>query len=309
MKLQHSTTTPNASFIMVERKWIFETVVKRLFIGRVVSIYSVRCLSSSKRLPVYFVFGRLPFDVDLCLSTLKASLDSEASLYLVYDCRYEYAMTQLNEALEGCFVSVKVATVGSKSRNLESSSESDVDKALVLGLRLEIPDVQVQKSVLLYIGAQSSQVTQLALKYNGMKLYTYNPVSGSCENASKKSNALLSKRFYKVECAKDAKIYGLLVGTMGVSGYAKVLAHLREVIEAAGRKCYTFSVGKLNPHKLGKLYPYVAIMPNIQVFRVHLLPIANFTLVDVYVLVACPQNSLIDSKDFYRPIVTPVGKF
>jgi diphthamide biosynthesis protein 2 len=27
--------------------------------------------------------------------------------------------------------------------------------------------------------------------------------------------------------------------------------------------------------------------------------------IDIFVLIACPENSLLDSKEFYRPIVTP----
>lgn len=41
-------------------------------------------------------------------------------------------------------------------------------------------------------------------------------------------------------------------------------------------------VGKLNPQKL-----------------------ANFPEIDCFVIVACAENSLIDSKDFFRPIITP----
>ncbi|XP_009570449.1 PREDICTED: diphthamide biosynthesis protein 2, partial [Fulmarus glacialis] len=33
--------------------------------------------------------------------------------------------------------------------------------------------------------------------------------------------------------------------------------------------------------------------------------LANFLEVDIFVLVACAQNSLLDSSDFYRPVVTP----
>ena len=32
----------------------------------------------------------------------------------------------------------------------------------------------------------------------------------------------------------------------------------------------------------------------------------NFLEVDVFVLIACPENSLIDSRDFMKPIVTPL---
>lgn len=32
---------------------------------------------------------------------------------------------------------------------------------------------------------------------------------------------------------------------------------------------------------------------------------ANFLEMDLFVLVACPENSLVDSQDFYKPVVTP----
>nr|KAG5714090.1 hypothetical protein BaRGS_020418 [Batillaria attramentaria] len=61
-----------------------------------------------------------------------------------------------------------------------------------------------------------------------------------------------------------------------------MISYLKTLLRSAGKKSYTFVVGKLNPAKLG-----------------------NFMEVDVFVLVACPQNSLLDSREFYRPIVTP----
>jgi diphthamide biosynthesis protein 2 len=61
-----------------------------------------------------------------------------------------------------------------------------------------------------------------------------------------------------------------------------IIDHLKGIIRNAGKKFYTFIVGKLNVAKL-----------------------ANFQEIDVFVLVACPENTLIDSSDFYKPIVTP----
>lgn len=39
--------------------------------------------------------------------------------------------------------------------------------------------------------------------------------------------------------------------------------------------------------------------------KLNVAKMANFMEVDVFVLVACPENTLIDSKEFYKPIVTP----
>jgi diphthamide biosynthesis enzyme Dph1/Dph2-like protein len=52
-----------------------------------------------------------------------------------------------------------------------------------------------------------------------------------------------------------------------------IIDHLKKVIKASGRKSYFFVMGKLNVAKM-----------------------ANFMEIDCYVLVSCPENSLIDSK-------------
>ena len=33
--------------------------------------------------------------------------------------------------------------------------------------------------------------------------------------------------------------------------------------------------------------------------------LANFSEIDVFVLVACPENTMVDSREFYTPIVSP----
>jgi diphthamide biosynthesis enzyme Dph1/Dph2-like protein len=59
-------------------------------------------------------------------------------------------------------------------------------------------------------------------------------------------------------------------------------AGLKKACNRAGKKTYTFIMGKLNPAKL-----------------------ANFMEIDVFVLIACRENTLMESRDFYKPIVTP----
>jgi diphthamide biosynthesis protein 2 len=56
------------------------------------------------------------------------------------------------------------------------------------------------------------------------------------------------------------------------------------VIQDAGRACYTFAVGKINPAKL-----------------------ANFAEIECFVLVACAENSMLDNeRDFHVPVITPL---
>ena len=77
-------------------------------------------------------------------------------------------------------------------------------------------------------------------------------------------------------------MFGVLVGTLGAASYLPLITHLRQLLRRAHKKSYTIAVGKLSPSKL-----------------------ANFAEIGCFVLVACPENSLLDAKDFLRPIVTP----
>ena len=137
-------------------------------------------------------------------------------------------------------------------------------------------------------------------------MYTYDPKTGIARLESGRTNKLHMRRYAVVQKARDADVIGILVGTLGVgaflpsspplrpirrgvqltpaqtANYLPLIAHLRATIKRAHKKSYTISVGKINPAKL-----------------------ANFLEVEAFVLVACPENSLLDAKEFLRPIVTP----
>jgi len=98
------------------------------------------------------------------------------------------------------------------------------------------------------------------------------------------------KRYHAVLRAKDAGVFGILIGTLGVgmspplyilsrslnvpqASYLPLISHLRALLKKAHKKSYTVSVGKLNPAKL-----------------------ANFAEIECFVLVACRQNSVVESK-------------
>jgi diphthamide biosynthesis protein 2 len=92
----------------------------------------------------------------------------------------------------------------------------------------------------------------------------------------------LMKRYYVVQKLKEAETVGILAGTLGVADYMDVIGQLKRAARQSGKRAYTFVVGQLNVAKL-----------------------ANFPDVDVFVLVACPENALVDSKEYYKPIATP----
>ncbi|SOV05221.1 related to DPH2 - diphtheria toxin resistance protein [Ustilago sp. UG-2017a] len=147
------------------------------------------------------------------------------------------------------------------------------------------PGVPSSQCAYLYLGPESLSLTNLLLTLGtSTPLVSYNPITSTARVETGSTNRLLMKRYASVLKARDASVVGLLVGTLGVHSYLSLLKYLRNLLtgKKSGRKVYTISVGKLNPAKL-----------------------ANFQEIDVFVLVACPENTLVDSKEFYKPIVTP----
>ncbi|PWN21812.1 hypothetical protein BCV69DRAFT_281737 [Microstroma glucosiphilum] len=175
------------------------------------------------------------------------------------------------------------------------------------------PGCSISDTLICYLGGESLALTNLLLRAGpATPVVSYDPFNPSpgARREDGRTNRLLMRRYAAVQKARDASVIGLLVGTLGVQSYLPLLSHLRHLLTGrrpgeaksavstsstsagrrSARKVYTISVGKLSPAKL-----------------------ANFQEVELFVLLACPENSLVDavdptglrSKEFYRPIVTP----
>ena len=168
-----------------------------------------------------------------------------------------------------------------QSQNSNTSSE----ELLVTrcGRKIEIcSNTVLEDYSVLYIGGESLTLTNLMYSFSKCQFYSYNPVTKIGRKESININRSLMKRYYMIEKAKDAKIVGILIGTLGVSNYMEIFNRLKILLKKAGKKAYSFIVGKINVAKL-----------------------ANFMEIDLFVLIACPENTLLDSSEFYKPVVTP----
>lgn len=133
-----------------------------------------------------------------------------------------------------------------------------------------------------YVGQEGATLRNFMMTWNRCSFCSFDPETATGRKESVNVNRTLMKRYYAIERAKDAGVVGILVGTLGVADYLSIIEQLKETIRRAGKKTYMFAMGKLNVPKL-----------------------ANFMEIDIFVLIACPENSLLDSSDFYKPVVTP----
>lgn len=91
----------------------------------------------------------------------------------------------------------------------------------------------------------------------------------------------MRRRYFYIEKCKDAQALGIVVGTLVAKGYLDLVKHIQALARNRGVRTYLISVGKVNPSKL-----------------------ANFSEIDCFVLIGCPENNLFTSRDFYKPLLS-----
>ncbi|BFY99282.1 hypothetical protein BsWGS_02321 [Bradybaena similaris] len=271
------------------------------------------CLSPTGRLPVLYIFGKSNIDVDDCVRQLtEVCSDTNTKAVLVYDTVYSHAIDDIfsklqhifkhlilsglaipkyvsgSTTIQGTEINYKLTSpvtndiIVNHTSQATTTSESQPINKCARTINLPISE-DLSNYIFIFIGdTDGVSLTNLMMTFSRCPFFSYNPLKMECRKELLNVNKALMKRYYLIERAKDANIVGIVVGTLGVKNYKNVIEHLKLLLKKAGKKSYTFVVGKLNPAKL-----------------------ANFAEVDIYVLVACPESTLLDQSDFYRPVVSP----
>ncbi|KAI9501754.1 putative diphthamide synthesis protein-domain-containing protein, partial [Coemansia spiralis] len=232
--------------------------------------YGRTCLSLTSRIPVFYVFGREPIDTMDCVEKMP-----KGDVLVVCDAPYMYKIGEIAGGL--------------RRRGVGSVVESrfDVPGVYVPGAEKRRPgrvwDLEgrpLSEYNILFVGQESLTLTNILLTQRCRTVFSYDPLKRVLREETM-ANRHLARRYHMVQRARDADTIGIIVGTQA-TGYLGLIEALKTLLRRARKKFYVFTVGKLNVAKL-----------------------ANFPEINAYVLVACPENSIVDSKEFFAPVVTP----
>lgn len=247
--------------------------------AEVVIHYGRACLSPTARLPVIYVFTdrRLPLD-SVYQSFQDTFPDNAQKIILMTDVMYTKDVRQLAERLrqEGysnLFAAEILRDPSSALPNRTVPDDVQHDHTQ-LGQYSLFHIHQPPPSLLLTIASSVGSIH--ILSEEDMK--ASNP--SACLSISTAS--ALRRRYGLVVSLSSASIFGILINTLSVKNYLHIVDHVKQQIEAAGKKSYTFVVGKVNAAKL-----------------------ANFSEVDGWVVIGCWESSLVENKDFWKPVLTP----
>jgi len=225
------------------------------------------CLTPSQNLPVLYVFTRKECDVVHLVEEVKEKWGEEGGrVLLLYDVEYQHILGKVE--VEGVEIVI-------------GQCDEDGEGLKKFGRRFKVKSLnELDNYNVVYVGKGGSILLNFMFNLPKCEFFVFE--NSSLVPAGIPLSKIIMRRYFLVEKAKDADRIGLLVGTLGTANYGDILERLRKIIRHAGKKVYTFLVGKPNVAKL-----------------------ANFPEIDVFVLVACPETSFLDSKEFLQPIITP----
>lgn len=246
----------------------------------VVVHYGRACLSPTARIPVIHIFTiqQLQDQTSLVQDFESFYVDHQAKIILMADVTYQDHLDRVVSVL--------------RSRGYSRLHKTDImhDPSSPLPNRTIPDEVQAHPSrlndwELFHISdPPDSLLFTLASRVARIRIYPTSTTGGEpdCEPFLASTRAALARRYALLTSASTAAIFGILINTLSVKNYLHIVELVKSQIQAAGKKSYTFVVGKVNAAK-----------------------VANFSEIGAWVVIGCWESSLIDSRDFWRPVLTP----
>lgn len=241
----------------------------------VVVHYGRTCLSPTARLPVIYVFTSRPLDVDAVIQSFEETHPDRADkVILMADIPYSSHVQTLYRLLQeagysNIFPTDVIHNPSSPLPNRSIPHEAESHAATLQSYSL-FHISEPPTSLLLNVSSRLSSI------------HIYPTDSTSTQAISASTAQILRRRYALVTKLSTVSIFGILINTLSVKNYMAALAHVKDLIDRSGKKAYTFVVGKVNAAK-----------------------VANFSEIDGWVVIGCWESSLLESKDFWKPIITP----
>lgn len=241
----------------------------------VVVHYGRSCLSPPSRLPVVYVFTERELDLDPVISTFTQTYpEKDQKIILMADIPYSHHIPTLYSRLQSqgytnLFATEIIHNPDSLLPNRTVPAEASTSKTAL------------QSHALFHISdPPPSLLLTLSSRLATTHIY---PTDVPSPTATLSSTSLaLRRRYALLTRLASAPVFGILINTLSVKNYMHILSHVQRQIAAAGKKAYTFVVGKVNAAK-----------------------VANFSEVSGWVVIGCWESSLIGSGEFWKPLITP----
>ncbi|KAI9039043.1 2-(3-amino-3-carboxypropyl)histidine synthase subunit 1/2 [Aspergillus affinis] len=244
----------------------------------VVVHYGRSCLSPTARLPVIHVFTHKPLPLEPVVRAFKETYpDPTTKVILAADVTYNDHVSSLYSRL------VEEGYTNLFATELLHNPSSAIPNRTVPDSVRDSSETLSEWQLFHISDPPTALLLTLASRVASIYIYPTNDLANeNVKPLPASTAATLSRRYAILTSLSTVPIFGILVNTLSVKNYLHIVDHVRERIAAAGKKSYLFVVGKLNAAK-----------------------VANFSEIGGWVVIGCWESSLVDSKEFWKPVITP----
>ncbi|XP_063987058.1 2-(3-amino-3-carboxypropyl)histidine synthase subunit 2 [Diachasmimorpha longicaudata] len=239
------------------------------------------CLNPTTRLPVFHILPKRDVNISVLISEFENIFpDADEKILLFYDVSHSHQIQAIWEKLTKKFKKIVLTTLNCTS-NIEFVDTKNTTSPVICGRCWSVENgYKTEEYTAVFIGENNRTLASLAMS---IPTKTWYYMSGSeVTKFDAVSSPWVKRRRYLVEQLKDAKTVGIVVATLGIKNYLEALSSIKQILKKKKKKSYIFSIGKINPAKL-----------------------ANFPEIDAFIIIACPESDIFDSKDYFKPLLTP----
>ena len=263
-----------------------------------VLVYFGSDLSSSGAMPVMVVPKEITVDLSACAEAVLAAVPPGGSVVLTYEPGCFRSVIELERRLVGLDITTAIlpSCVASKSWTAELITLGEDGGAGAFSRLggLELPSSLAgagagagawdESATIVYVGDKREQLESILMQASQNKVLFYSNRSASAEELRGEEYQRFRERYGGVTKVEKARIIGIIVGSMGLTGESTqdIVARLQALCEAGGRKTYVFVMGRLNEAKL-----------------------CNFPEVDLFCFISNEDTGVIRPKTFPVPVITP----
>lgn len=280
LKIEYADRQPPRLYILGDTSYgtcCVDEVAAEHVDADVVVHYGRSCLSPTSRLPVIYVFTHKPLPLEPLVRAFKTTYpDPSAKVALVADVTYSDHVPEVYSRLMGEGYTNLFAT------ELVHDPSSAIPNRTVPDSVREAPESLSEWQLFHISDPPTALLLTLASRVAGIHIYPTEDVSKDVQPLPASTAGALRRRYGTLTSLSTVPIWGILINTLSVKNYLHLVDHVKEKIAAAGKKSYMFVVGKLNAAK-----------------------VANFSEIGGWVVIGCWESSLVDSKDFWKPVITP----
>lgn len=240
--------------------------------AQIIIHYGPSCLSPTSRLPVIFVYTSPPVDIDSIVQRFEEVFNGKnPNVILMADItRHRYVNSIQKRLEERGFKNLIVPEV------LHDPASQIPNRSISTEIKLK------EYSVFHLSEPPPALLLTLSSRVKDMYICPTLPASPSEKSVKATTAFYFRRRYGLLNSLNTCSTFGILINTLSVANHLQALDKIQALINAAGKKYYTFVVGKINAAKM-----------------------ANFSEVGGWVVIGCWESSLLDCKEFYRPVITP----